>query len=194
MAKTKPLPSLYSPTAVVFLTFLFTPLFGGHLQAQNWEVLGERGRARGSRLWSRATLWFIGLYLVMQAVFVDEPAMRYSGPYVLLVMWLAGFFTSGLAQVKYVRALGEKDRAWTVRPIGRMIVIGGLCWVLYAMTGVSIGLALSMFDTRPVPALTAPAADNGVVIRKNANGDVVVEPAAAEKPAADGAGKPAPAP
>lgn len=75
----KTAPALYSPLKVVFLSFLFTPIFGGYLQSKNWEALGEKTFARLSSMWVRTTIWLVVLYVVMQTIFVDEPLMKYSG-------------------------------------------------------------------------------------------------------------------
>ena len=49
--KTPVTPPLYNPVWVLFGSLLFTPVFGGLLQAHNWEALGEHDKARGSRFW-----------------------------------------------------------------------------------------------------------------------------------------------
>ena len=95
----KTAPALYSPLKVVFLSFLFTPIFGGYLQSKNWEALGEKTFARLSSMWVRTTIWLVVLYVVMQTIFVDEPLMKYSGPYFLLVVWLVWFLSSGMKQI-----------------------------------------------------------------------------------------------
>ena len=55
--KTPVTPPLYNPVWVLFGSLLFTPVFGGLLQAHNWEVLGEHDKARGSRFWVRTSLF-----------------------------------------------------------------------------------------------------------------------------------------
>ncbi len=182
MVKQSPIPMLYPPLKVVFLSFLFTPIFGGHLQAQNWEMMGYANEARLSRLWARMSVWLVGLYLVMQMIFVDEPLMKYSGPYFLFVCWLVWFLSSARRQVSAIRALGAVGEGWTPRPIGRPIVFAALCWVLYMMTGVSLGLALSMLEepashnAAASSATTPTTADNGVIIRRDSEtGRISVE-------------------
>lgn len=171
--KKKTPPVLYSPLKVVFLSFLFTPIFGGFVQAKNWEVLGEKSLARLSQMWVRTTIWLVILYVVMQALFVDEPLMKYSGPYFLLVVWLVWFFSAGMKQVKYVKE--HFGTAWEPKPLGRPIIIAGLCWVLYMMTTVSIGLAMSIWGE------SHPEKSDAVVIRHDAStGKTVVEPAPAQ--------------
>ena len=71
--------ALFNPAAAAALSILFTPVFGAQLQALNWTALGEPGLARSSRLWVRMTLWLIGIFMVMQALFRHEPLMRFGG-------------------------------------------------------------------------------------------------------------------
>lgn len=179
----KTLPELYSPIKTIFLSFVFTPIFGALLFAKNWEVMGDKTAARLSRLWSRTIVWVIGLYIVMQVVFIDEPLMNYAGPYVLLVMWLGWFFASGLKHYRQVKAwCGEENQGWRAKPLGRTIVVGGLLWVLYMMTTISIGMGIELFGLRShvesvAPASTSSTTDtNPVVIRRDSEtGKAVVE-------------------
>lgn len=176
----KTAPALYSPLKVVFLSFLFTPIFGGYLQSKNWEALGEKTFARLSSMWVRTTIWLVVLYVMMQTIFVDEPLMKYSGPYFLLVVWLVWFLSSGMKQIRYVKeAYGDK---WEAKPLGRPIVIAGLSWVLYMMTTVSIGLAISIWNESKSPSSTGEA----VIIRRDADtGKTVVEHAPSQTPNSD---------
>ena len=77
-------PALYNPTAACVLALLFTPIFGALLQARNWDALGEHGRARASRMWVRTTLWLLFVFVIMQAVFQNEPFMQFGGLYFLV--------------------------------------------------------------------------------------------------------------
>ena len=88
-------PALYNPTAACVLALLFTPIFGALLQARNWDALGEHGRARASRMWVRTTLWLLFVFVIMQAVFQNEPFMQFGGLYFLVVTWASWMVTTG---------------------------------------------------------------------------------------------------
>lgn len=168
----KELLALYSPLPVILLSFVFTPIFGAYLQAQNWDTLRDLPAARRSRQWIRTCIWLVILYIGMQVVFVDEPLMRYAGIYFALVMWVVWFVSSGRHQWKAIKALDPSK--WEKKPLGRPLVVAGLFWVLYVMTTVSIGLAMSLFGfSSPV----TPSQPDAVIIKRDpASGKSTVEP------------------
>lgn len=147
--KTPVTPPLYNPTVVLFASLLFTPVFGGLLQAQNWEALGQADRARASRFWVRTSLWLIALYLGMQLVFRNEPIINYLGPYFLLVLWGSWVVTGAWKQLGYFRDHVPTD--YPKRPLGRPLLLGGFGWLLYFMISVTMALGLYVFglDTKP---------------------------------------------
>ena len=169
--------ALFNPAAAAALSILFTPIFGAQLQALNWTALGEPGLARSSRLWVRMTLWLIGIFMVMQALFRHEPLMRFGGIYFLVVVWLGWMVTTGWRQISFVRSLFGTN--YEKRRFGRAIILGAGGWVIYSMVSLSLQLGLALADIdpfRPEPT--------GVVIRVPEGSDTpVVEPL---PPKADG--------
>lgn len=166
-------PALYHPVVTAALALLFTPIFGAQLQALNWDVLGERSHARTSRMWVRTTLWLIGLFILMQAVFRNEPLMQYGGIYFLVVTWLCWMVTTGWKQIRYVHELYGDD--YPKLRLGRVLMLGGGGWVIYSMVSLSVALGLSIagFDTTTA---SQPEAE-GVILRVPEGSDkVVVEP------------------
>ena len=129
-------PALYNPTAACVLALLFTPIFGALLQARNWDALGEHGRARASRMWVRTTLWLLFVFVIMQAVFQNEPFMQFGGLYFLVVTWASWMVTTGWKQIGYVRELFGSD--YPRERLGRVTIFAGGCWVIYSMVSISI--------------------------------------------------------
>lgn len=161
--KTPVTPPLYNPVWVLFGSLLFTPVFGGLLQAHNWEALGEHDKARGSRFWVRTSLWLIALYLVMQLLFRDEPIIKYLGPYFLLVLWGSWVVTGAWTQLGYFRDRVPTD--YPKLPMGRPLLLGGLGWLLYLMINITMAMGLYAFglDKSPLPD-GAQEESTGVVI------------------------------
>lgn len=160
---TKARPKLYNPKWICAASLIFTPIFGGLLQARNWEQLGQKDEARTSRFWVRSSLWLVGLYLVMQLLFRHEPVMAYAGPWFLFVLWGAWMLTHGRRQITYVRDL-VKD--YEVLPFGKTMTMGVLGWVLYGMLSFTLTLALMLTGFEPFePPVKAP--EYGVIIRQN---------------------------
>lgn len=166
-------PVLYNPIVTAVLALLFTPIFGAQLQALNWDALGERGNARTSRLWVRMTLWLLGVFVIIQGLFRNEPLMQYGGIYFLVVTWLGWLVTTGWKQIVYVRDLYGND--YLKQRLGRVLMLGGGGWVIYSMVSLSValGLTLAGFD-----GITTQAPQSeGVVIRVPEGGDKpIVEP------------------
>lgn len=57
--------------------------------------LGEHGYARASRMWVRTTLWLLFVFVIMQAVFQNEPVMQFGGLYFLVITWASWMVTTG---------------------------------------------------------------------------------------------------
>lgn len=164
MAKvTKARPKLYNPKWICAAALIFTPIFGGLLQARNWEQLGMKDEARASRFWVRSSVWLVGLYLVMQTLFRHEPVMAYMGPWFLLVLWGAWMATHGRRQLAHVRDF-VKD--YELLPFGKTMTMGILGWVLYGMLSFTITLALMITGFEPFEE-PVKAPENGVIIRMN---------------------------
>lgn len=160
---TKARPRLYNPKWICAASLLFTPIFGGLLQARNWEQLGERDEARLSRFWVRSSIWLVGIYLLMQVVFRHEPVMAWTGPWFLVVLWGAWMLSHGRRQLRFV-SLNVK--AYEPLPFGKTMTIGILGWVLYGMLSFTLSLALMLTGLEPFePPVKAP--ENGVIIRMN---------------------------
>lgn len=176
-------PALYNPAAVAALALLFTPVFGAQLQALNWQTLGEQGEMRSSRMWVRTTFWLILVFIIMQAIFRNEPLMRFGGLYFLIVAWASWMVTSGYRQITYVKDLFGND--YPRRRIGRPIMIGAGGWVIYSMVSVSVGMLLALTGIDPIPTQTE---STGVMIRVPEGSDKpVVEPLPPKENAAPGA-------
>lgn len=189
-SRSQPVPELYNPVAVLFASLLFTPLFGGLLQARNWEALGRPDEMRASRLWARMSVWMIGLYLMMQLVFRDEKIINYLGPYFLLVLWGAWVVTSGWKQLRHFRDHVPAD--YPKRPLGRPLLLGGFGWLLYLMITVTMAMGLYLFGFDK-----APQESNGVIISipEGATEPVVKPlPPKTEAPASETSSEAAPAP
>ena len=157
-------PRLFEPKWVCAASLLFTPIYGGLLQARNWDSLGNPDEARASRHWVRMSIWLVVLYFVMQVLFRNEPVMTYAGPYFLFVLWAAWMLTSGMRQLRYVKTqVPEYERL----PFGRTMSMGVLGWVLYGMISATITLALVLTGFEPLEvAGTAGTSETGVVISR----------------------------
>lgn len=181
---TTPKFRLYNPKWVCAASLLFTPIFGGLLQAKNWEQLGERDEARISRFWVRSSIWLVIVYLIMQVIFRHEPVMAWAGPWFLVVLWAAWMITHGRKQIRHVNALS----AWEALPFGKTMTIGILGWVLYGMVSFTLSLALMLTGFEPFdPPVKAP--ENGVIIKKMPGEEATVEelaPPAEVKPESSG--------
>ena len=92
-------PKLYTPKLVCAAALLFTPLFGAALQARNWLELGRPHNATASRMWIRASVWLLAVFIVVQTIFRHEPVMDWLGPYFLVVIWGAWMLTGGWQQL-----------------------------------------------------------------------------------------------
>lgn len=169
-------PELYDPMQVAIFALIFTPIFGAQLQALNWARLGEDGQVRNSRLWVRASFWLLLVFILMQAIFQNEPLMRFGGIYFLLVTWACWMVTTGYRQITYVKKLFGND--YPKAKIGRPILIGAGGWVIYSMVAVTFGIALAMLDYDPAKMVQpAPETSEGVTIRVPEGSDTpVVEP------------------
>ena len=135
-------PALYNPTAACVLALLFTPIFGALLQARNWDALGEHYGARASRMWVRTTLWLLFVFVIMQAVFQNEPFMQFGGLYFLVVTWASWMVTTGWKQIGYVRELFCSD--YPRERLGRVTIFAGGCWVIYSMVSILIAMAIQL--------------------------------------------------
>ena len=181
-------PALYNPTAACVLALLFTPIFGALLQARNWDALGEHGRARASRMWVRTTLWLLFVFVIMQAVFQNEPFMQFGGLYFLVVTWASWMVTTGWKQIGYAGGLFGRGHAWGyVRELfgsdyprerlGRVTIFAGGCWVIYSMVSISIAMAIQLTGLDKMLPGAERAESQGVVLRVPEGSDkVVVEP------------------
>ena len=166
-------PALYDPKLVALFALLFTPIFGAQLQALNWARLGEEGQVRSSRLWVRASFWLLLVFILIQALFQNEPLMRFGGIYFLVVTWASWMVTSGYRQITYVKNLFGND--FPRAKIGRPILIGAGGWVIYSMVAVTFGMALALFGYDP--AVNAQMENDGVTIRVPEGSDkAIVEP------------------
>ncbi len=173
-------PRLFEPKWVCAASLLFTPIYGGLLQARNWDSLGNPDEARASRHWVRMSIWLVVLYFVMQVLFRNEPVMTYAGPYFLFVLWAAWMLTSGMRQLRYVKTqVPEYERL----PFGRTMSMGVLGWVLYGMISATITLALVLTGFEPLEvAGTAGTSETGVVIsREPGTEEPVVRPMTPEE-------------
>lgn len=167
-------PELYDPKLVALFAILFTPIFGAQLQALNWARLGEEGQVRASRFWVRACFWLLLVFILMQAVFQNEPLMRFGGIYFLTVTWACWMVTCGYRQITYVKKLYGND--YLKAKIGRPILIGAGGWVIYSMVAVTFGMALALFGYEPPASVTA-ASSEGVTIRVPEGSDkAIIEP------------------
>ncbi len=172
-------PALYNPTAVCILAFLFTPIFGALLQARNWNALGEHGRARASRMWVRSMLWVLFVFIIMQAVFQNEPVMQFSGLYFLVATWACWMVTTGWKQIGYVNDLFGRD--YPRERLGRVTLFAGGCWVIYSMVSLSIAMGIQLTGLDKMLPGADRAESQGVVLRIPEGSDkVVVEPLPAE--------------
>lgn len=168
-------PALYNPTAACVLALLFTPIFGALLQARNWDALGEHGRARASRMWVRTTLWLLFIFVIMQAVFQNEPFMQFGGLYFLVVTWASWMVTTGWKQIGYVHELFGND--YPRERLGRVTIFAGGCWVIYSMVSISIAMAIQLTGLDKMLPGAERVESQGVVLRVPEGSDkVVVEP------------------
>ena len=176
--KTASRPALYNPIAACLLALLFTPIFGALLQARNWDALGEHGRARASRMWVRTTLWLLFVFVIMQAVFQNEPVMQFGGLYFLVITWASWMVTTGWKQIGYVR---ERFGDYPRERLGRVTIFAGGCWVIYSMVSISIAMAIQLTGLDKMLPGAGVAESRGVVLRVPEGSDkVVVEPIPAE--------------
>ncbi len=151
--------ALYNPLTISLLTLIFTPILGGTLVAKNWDTLNEPFKARQARRWIRTTLFLIVVYIVANVLFANEPLMEFSGVYLLFVMWLGWFLTTGLGQIRFV--MGVLNNRYTRLSLSRPLFIGGLGWVLYTMVQISVNMAVQIFDIQPLTQAKVP----GVTIK-----------------------------
>lgn len=184
-------PKLYNPKLVCAAALLFTPLFGAALQARNWLELGRPHNAAASRMWIRASVWLLAVFIVMQTIFRHEPVMDWLGPYFLVVIWGAWMLTGGWQQLAEVsRTVGKN---YEPLPMGRPIFLGLAGWLAYGLVSVTIalGLALAGFEELPGASANAPATseDAGVVIRIPEGSDKPVVEKLPARPAQSESGK-----
>ncbi len=177
--KTASRPALYNPIAACVLALLFTPIFGALLQARNWDALGEHAYARASRMWVRTTLWLLFVFVIMQAVFQNEPVMQFGGLYFLVITWASWMVTTGWKQIGYVRERFGSD--YPRERLGRVTIFAGGCWVIYSMVSISIAMAIQLTGLDKMLPGAGVAESRGVVLRVPEGSDkVVVEPIPAE--------------
>ncbi len=176
----KALPELFEPKWVCAAALLFTPIYGGLLQAKNWEALGIPDEARASRHWIRTTLWLIALYLVLQVLFREEPLMNYAGPYFLIVLWGSWMLTSGARQLVHMKRLKPP---YSRRPFGRTVTLGVVGWLLYLFVALAVALAVELTGFQGIPSETSGGSAPAVVIQKPEGSDKVIVREATEEEA-----------
>ena len=143
--------------------------YADHVQEQ------VRGRARASRMWVRTTLWLLFVFVIMQAVFQNEPFMQFGGLYFLVVTWASWMVTTGWKQIGYVRELFGSD--YPRERLGRVTIFAGGCWVIYSMVSISIAMAIQLTGLDKMLPGAERAESQGVVLRVPEGSDkVVVEP------------------
>lgn len=169
-------PKLYNPKLVCAAALLFTPLFGATLQARNWTELGRPDNAAASRMWIRASIWMIILYLAIQTIFRNEPLMQWLGPYFLIVLWGAWMITSGWQQLVEVNRTVGKN--YDALPMGRPITLGVAGWLGYGLIATTITLGLVLAGIEPLETMSGASQESpGVVIRMPEGADKpIVEP------------------
>ena len=97
----RPIPSLYNPNVSANLCLLFSPIFSAILHAKNWQALGKPERAQQSYVWAIAYVAVIIAYSVGGAV--SPEIAKIPGAAVYWPMLFAWYFTSGKAQITYVK-------------------------------------------------------------------------------------------
>ena len=120
-------------------------------------------RARASRLWVRTTLWLLFVFVIMQAVFQNEPFMQFGGLYFLVVTWASWMVTTGWKQIGYVRELFGSD--YPRERLGRVTIFAGGCWVIYSMVSISIAMAIQLTGLDKMLPGAERAESQGVVLR-----------------------------
>ncbi len=75
-AKEPPGYELFSPLAIVVITVLFTPLFGGFLVAANWRRAGEPDKARAASFLGMGAFVALVVIAVVLADWVPDAVAR----------------------------------------------------------------------------------------------------------------------
>jgi hypothetical protein len=124
-------PALWSPSAAVAWSLVFTPVFGAWVQMMNWAALGDRHQAAASRAWAYASaLALLGAYAVMLAAPQDSP-WHETGRAVGIGLLATWYLLSGKPQADLVRkrfGTGYTHRSW-----GPPLFLGTLVYGIYVV-------------------------------------------------------------
>lgn len=125
--------AIWNPNAAANWSLLLSPAFGTTIQMLNWRALGEPERAATAKGWVVASFILLALSLApIQSEEVDR-LLRF----VNLAYLLGWYFSTGRAQVRYVKA--RFGASYPKKPWGKplLLAFGGLL----ALVALSVGLS-----------------------------------------------------
>ncbi len=123
--------SLWNPNAAAWWSILFSPIFGAWLQAKNWSVLGDEGKAKQSMYWV-----YGGIAVGILSILV---------PIIGLVYLICWWFFSARKQVKHVENnlnSAYVKKGWA-KPIG--IAVGSF-FALLVIIGISAAIVIPAYS------------------------------------------------
>ena len=147
--ETNRVPALFNPLSCILFTLLFTPMFGGFLQALNWRELGENDLAYRNMGWVKLTFVTFVLYTFSEPFIRETLFGRYLMIALFIGLWISWTVSLGWQQVVYVK---KNVAVYTKKFMGRAIMIGAFGWVAYTAVALTLVLLLHVTGIDPLPA------------------------------------------
>lgn len=144
--------SIWNPSTVASLSFIFTPAFGSYLQASNWTALGQPGRASASKTWFYVSVLFLAAIAVAVCLADraggDGDAGRGFVNIAGLVYFFIWYVLSARKQASYVKGAFGKTypKKSMVKPV-------------LAALGAAVLYAVAVFALLAATQTTSEAAD-----------------------------------
>lgn len=118
--------SIWNPSAAIFWSILFTPVFGAWIHAKNWAMIGEDKKYKQSMYWV-----YGGLFVLLLIPFLPNTSGGYEFSFLL-----AWYFILARIQVRYIKEkkyVTYKKNGW-----GKVIGLASVGLVLYVISSLFI--------------------------------------------------------
>jgi hypothetical protein len=139
-------PALWNPGAAANWSLLFSAAFGAFLQMQNWEALGEPGKASAAKKWFLVTLMVLAAAPVVSVLLPGNKSVDPGLRLLTIALLIGWYFSSGQSQMRIVKSRFGKlypRRGW-----GKPILFGVLAVVGYVVYAAAIISLASLFTHR----------------------------------------------
>lgn len=132
--------AIWNPNAAANWSLVFSPAFGSYIQMLNWRALGEPEKAASSQKWFYVSLGMLVVYLCMGIFMDDSKAADGAARGLGLLLLLVWYFSSGRAQIKYVKE--KLGTSYTKKSWGKALLIGIGAIFGYFIVAVLVGLVV----------------------------------------------------